>query len=312
MKNLFKNCLAVKEDDGWLLPVRFTDRQLDLYSRDNATLVRSRAVSSVILAFKSSASKLTLEYRILSKARPWAAFDVLYNGCLMQSVEAPEDSGVIEITLPADPSVEVHIYLPHLNCVELRNITADAPLYPTERKDRMLLALGDSITQGMVAAKPSNAYPSRLSEHFECDLINAGVGGVCFNASALDYIGCEPDIITVALGCNDWGREREEFVLAIDSYIECLASMYKCRKIYWILPIWRNDADGVKGNMTFTEHRALIRETVSKYPYISIVDGYELLPHDEDYYGDPSDIKIHPNDEGLILYAENLINKIEK
>ncbi len=59
--------------------------------------------------------------------------------------------------------------------------------------------------------------------------------------------------------------------------------------------------------MTFAQHREVIREAASRYPFINIIDGYDLVPHTVAYFGDPSDLKVHPNDEGFLRYALSLL-----
>ncbi len=310
MKELFKNCIEVREINGWLVPVRFTQKQLDTYEKlSKAATIRSRCAASVMLAFKSAAKRLTFEYRITAKSREWAAFDTVCDGLLYSSVTVTEDSGKLEISLSGDENAETHIYLPHLVAIELRGISADAPLIPTAKKEKTWLALGDSITQGMVSLKPSFTYPVLLSELLGYGLINGGVGGIKFSADQLDHLGFEPDVITVALGCNDWGVEKEQLSTNVAEYIERLASIYKCRSIHLILPIWRSDENDIHAAMTFREHRDVIRRTAEKYSFVNIVDGYSLVPHMIDYFGDPSDVKIHPSDEGFLYYALSLISQ---
>lgn len=311
MKKLFKNCLSVQERDGWLIPIRFTKSQMDTYSLADNFAIRSLATSSVILSFKSAAKKISFEYRITGKARDWANLDVVCDGLLRESINITADSGMLEIKLPGDGEVETHIYLPHLVCFELRNISSDEPLIPTQKKSKVWLALGDSITQGMVAQRPSCTYPSLLSERFGLELINAGVGGIVFNADELDYIGLEPDLITVALGCNDWGCEKDTFKTNVTDYTEKLISIYKSGNIHFILPIWRSDAEQINPGMTFLEHREVIKEVVSRYPFINVIDGYTLVPHIKDFFGDPGDRKVHPNDEGFLRYALALTKHIK-
>ena len=303
MKELFKNCLRVEERDGWLVPLRFTEHQMQVYTSNEARLIRSNAPSSVILSFKSAAKKISFRYRITGKARDWASVDVVCDGVLKESINLVDDSGFLEIELSGDVNVGTHIYLPHLVCFELRDITSDATLIPTENKRKSWLALGDSITQGMVAKRASGAYPSLISERFDLGVINAGVGGIRFEVTELDYIGFEPDIITVALGCNDWGIPKKQLELNVSNYIERLISIYKCRNIHLILPTWRSDFEEQNAEMTFAEHREVIREVAARYSFINIIDGYNLVPHLEDYFGDPSDLNVHPNDEGFLRYA---------
>ena len=211
MKKLFKNCLSVVEKDGYFLPIRFTDEQMRIFSENPAQAIRSNAASSVMLSFKSASKRLSLEYRITAKARAWAYLDVVCDGVLTYSVELTKDEGIVEIPLSGDENVETHVYLPHLVCIEIKNISADAPLIPEEKTTKLYLALGDSITQGMDAKHPSSAYPVAISEEFGYEIINAGVGGVKFTPSHLDHICREPDVITIALGCNDWGAEKARF-----------------------------------------------------------------------------------------------------
>ena len=87
MKDLFKNCISVHENDGWFAPIRFTQKQLTVYENiGEAEVIRSRCAASVMLAFKSDAKKLTLGYRIKSKSRNWASFDVVCDGLLYCSI----------------------------------------------------------------------------------------------------------------------------------------------------------------------------------------------------------------------------------
>lgn len=312
MKKLFKNCLSVMEKDGWLTPLRFTDRQLDIYSRVEVTEIRSTAPSSVCLAFRSSAKALTFEYEIRKKARAWAEIDVYVDDVLYKSVNLSEDRGTVTLPLSGNAELETLVYLPSLVQFRIRNITADAPLAPTEDKKSLWLALGDSITQGMFAKRTSLSYVSILSRHLDCEVINAGVGGIVFNADELDYIGKEPDLITIALGCNDWGDgDGEAISKKVTDYVDRLLSIYKCRNIYAIIPIWRSDADSIKADMTFAEHREFIRRAYMKYPFIKIIDGYELVPQDFDFYGDDNNPQVHPSDLGFFHYATALAKRLK-
>ena len=315
MKEFFKNCLFVDEIDGWYVPSRFTRSQLEYYGREDSTWKRSTATSSVILRFRTSATKLSLDYKIICKAREWALFDVLSDGVLYSSLSLTEDDGRVELSLPGDSEREISVYLPHLVNIQIKNITSDAPLIPVADRCLRYLALGDSITQGMVARHPFSAYPTLLSEAFDCELINAGVGGIEFNSEELDYIGYEPDLITVALGTNDWGAEDALGMKGrVCAYLDKLLSLYKCRRIYAITPTWRSDEERIRPNIiTFAEHRAAIAEAIAQYHEIKLIDGYTLVPHDLSLFGDPANAprQVHPNEEGFLHYANNLIKTIK-
>ena len=310
MKNLFKNCVSVSESDGWLTPLRFTENQVKTYSRCDAKLIRCKAASSVCLAFKTSAKTISFDYRVAERAREWAFVDVVVGGVLQSSTELSIDGGNVTLQLSGNADLETRVYLPHLVCISIKNIKSDAPLIPTEKREKSWLILGDSITQGMVAKKPSNAYPSLLSEWYECDVLNEGVGGITFDKDELDYLGFEPDIISIALGCNDWGIEREIFETNVREYLNKLVSLYSCRNIYIILPIWRSDGEGIAAGMTFREHSAIIAKVASEYPFIKVIDGYKLVPPMPELFGDPSGRLVHPNDEGFLRYAFALVKEI--
>ena len=313
MKELFKNCLFVDETDGWYTPSRFTRSQLEYYGRTDSTWKRSVSPSSVVLRFKTAATKLSLDYKILAKARDWAVFDVLFDGKLFDSVTLTADEGKIELSLPGDPEREVNVFLPHLVVIKMKNITANAPLYPTLDREKRWLALGDSITQGMVARHPLSAYPSLMAEALGYEVINAGVGGIEFNADELDYIGFEPDLITVALGTNDWnGISTGEMTARVTAYFDKLLSLYACENIYAITPIWRSDDGELMSGVSFAEHCGAIARAVSRYPRVRLIDGYGLVPHDSALFGDPTGRLVHPNEQGFGFYSKNLLKAILK
>ena len=310
MKNLFKNCVSVSESDGWLTPLRFTEKQIAVYAKAESKLIRCKSASSVCLAFKSSAKYISFDYCINGCAREWAFVDVVVGGLLQSSTEISVKGGSVTIPLTGNSELETRVYLPHLVCISIKNIKSDAPLIPTEKREKSWLILGDSITQGMVAKKPSNAYPSLLSEWYGCEAYNEGVGGIAFNKDELDYLGFEPDIISIALGTNDWGIEREIFETNVREYLDKLISLYACRNIYIILPIWRSDDGGISAGMTFREHSAIIAKVASEYPFIKVIDGYKLVPPMPELFGDPSGRLVHPNDEGFLRYAFALVKEI--
>lgn len=313
MKELFKNCLDVKEENGWFFPVRFTEKQFLEYKKDERIYVRSLATSSVALKFTTSAKEVKIEYEIGVKARPWACFDVVVNGVLYSYLELKEDKGVATLKLSGDKNAVTEIYLPHLVETKIKAPISSHPLIPLPKEDKKFyLALGDSITQGMVAVHPSFAYPVSLANHFGYELLNTGVGSICFNADELDNVGKEPDLITIALGCNDWDKTSiKDIGRVANEYLEKLFSLYKCRNVYAILPIWRSDEESVINGSTYKEFRAEIKKVYEKYDFIKIIDGYTLVPHDKKYFNDPGEDQCHPNETGFLYYALKLIGKIK-
>ncbi len=52
-------------------------------------------------------------------------------------------------------------------------------------------------------------------------------------------------------------------------------------------------------------------EVVSRYHFINVIDGYALVPHIKDFFGDPDERKLHPNNEGFLRYAFALTKHID-
>lgn len=310
MKELFKNCIDVIEEDGWILPTRFTEHQRNYIATNENRYIRVYAPSSVCLAFKTAATKLSFEYKITGKARPWAIFDLTCDGLLTECVSLTDSEGRVELSLRGDERKEYRLYLPHLAVTFLRNISSDAPLFPVDDRERFWLALGDSITQGMDAKHPTHTYPSIISDHMGLDLLDTGIGGARFSADWLDHVGREPDLITVAFGCNDWGTERDALTANVAAYMERILSLYECRCIYAILPIWRGNADELNADMTYREHIEAIRSVFEKYPFVKIINGYEIIPHLPEFYGEVNRPSLHPTSEGHAIMARELIKRI--
>lgn len=312
-KTLFRGNISVKETDGWLQPLRFTEKQLESYKKTEALRIRAASPAGVRFCFHTAAKHISMRYRIEGRARNWAAFDLLGDGQLKDSVVVWDDEGKIEFALSGDSAVKYEIYLPHLVEVLVKDIEADSALLPYKTEETFWLCLGDSITQGMDAVHPAMTYPARVSNWLSLDVLNAGVGGGVFCAENLAHVGREPDVITVALGCNDWGHAagRKELIENTRAYINKLITLYTCKNIYGILPIWRSDADTVRSGMTFDTMRSLIRSEYEKVPYITIIDGMKMVPPQKCFYGDAGELKAHPNAEGFLHYAYNLSKVIK-
>jgi TnpA family transposase len=55
------------------------------------------------------------------------------------------------------------------------------------------------------------------------------------------------------------------------------------------------------------EVEKVIRREAAKYTGVSVVEGFELVPHDSSYYADTF---LHPNTEGFAFFTENLAKYI--
>jgi hypothetical protein len=93
------------------------------------------------------------------------------------------------------------------------------------------------------------------------------------------------------------------------AFFKELVNNYPNTKIFAITPIWRKDWEKTKKFGRFSDMENLIKETVKGYPDVYLIDGFDLVPHSEDYFGD---LSLHPNDAGFDHYYKNLYTKIKE
>ena len=308
MKNLFINCVQVKEENGYLVPARLTDKQIMAAGRREAYLKCARSTSGTGLGFISDACEISFSYKITDRRNQEDTLDVLIDGALKRIEILHEEEGNITVSLPGEGERKVEIMFPHLARMGVKNIRISGAYRAIPAKDKFWLFLGDSITQGMHASHPSLIYPRLVSAHFNCDFINMGIGGGKFTEEDIDRVDREPDIITVAHGTNDWrqAENKESFQSAIKEYLDTLTETFSCRNIIGILPIWRSDTEEVYGNMSFEEARAIIRAEYEKYPFIRVIDGMSLIAPSFSFFADATPA-VHPNDSGFMHLALSLV-----
>ena len=308
MKELFKNCIGVKEEGGWYLPIRLSDEQIKSYSRREPLLLRAYGDAGMAIAFRTAARTVEIEYKITHNVRDYAYWDILVDGVLVKSENLCKETDTVVLEIPGVGERDVEIYLPHLARVWIRKINLDAEAWPLPEKKKFWLFLGDSITQGMASKHPSITYPVLAAKQLGCDFVNMGVCGGKFFAGDIDAHHRTPDLITIAFGCNDWKQAEDEvtFRESVREYIVRIVEQYECKNICGILPIWRSDDDSVYGGMTFERMYEILREEYGKYSYIHLIEGTKYVPHMREFYGDGSNLLVHPNEMGFVHYAMKL------
>ncbi len=318
LEPLLAGIVGLDQGADGLEPRRFSPRQMEHFRSNEAFQLRSRCSAGVRLELSTDASALTLHYTLSQGARDWAYFDLFVDGAWVAglgSEPSPADSGIVRFELPADGAMHhLTLHLPHCQPISLRAMELESATQclPAPKAEKNLLCIGDSITQGMDARHPSNAYPSQLARFFGMNLINQGVGGYYFDRTSLSSdLEYQPDWITVAYGTNDWSRCRSisQFRLFCAEYLTGLSALYPHAKIYVLTPIWRSDRAEVKPGGAFEELASSIRRIVSDFPSMRVIEGLELVPHIPALY---PDAKVHPGDEGLLHYSLNLARRIRE
>ncbi len=291
--------------------IRFCRMNFELekiYSECEAREIRANCTSGVRIAFRTDSGFVALALRYGRESRHVYAVDVIVDGLkrLTFAPSAREDEFAFDAELPPGEH-EVEIYLPHLVECTLTALEVEegAALSPLPARQRSLLFLGDSITQGMTVSSPARTWPALFSAVRNADFVNLAVGGARMNdaigSPALDY---EWDTVFIAFGINDFNGNTPMALLK--ERTRRLLSTLSARadaRICLITPLVHvgNTATNAEG-FTLGTFRAELARTAAEFPAVMQLDGTNLLPDDAGMFVD----NLHPNDTGMALLARNI------
>ena len=320
--------VQIKEENGRFSFHRFTAEQENLYQIANEDFYnKTKATSGVKLSFKTDSQNLFIKVQTSpASSRTYFSVDVFVNGEPLGYID--NFSGVNlerDYTGQAFPLGEfsrkfplgegektVLVHLPWSVKTEIEEISVDDAAYVEGIKpQKKLIAFGDSITHGYDALRPSNRYVAKLAERLEAEEFNKGIGAERFFpplATLKDPIS--PDYITVAYGTNDWSTiDAATFRVNCKAFYENLSKKYPDAKIFAITPIWRKDHKEGKNFGPFETVEKYIREAVSEFQNVTVLSGFDLIPHDVRFF---ADYGLHPNEEGFALLAKNVYTILEQ
>ncbi len=315
-RDFARGCIEAVESDGEWTFHRFLPRQAQSY-RDagNEDFYRKTfATAGVRLAFRTDAESLAFDYRFAyGSSRAFGYFDICVDGAMVAHIGLEEDDGArhhAEAALgPGGKDVE--IYFPWSRQAFVSPPTlADATFATPLRRSRTMLSFGDSITQGYDAHYPSLAYAEAIARSLDADALNKAIGGDRFFPALLDEPDPgSPDFVLVAYGTNDWRNGPAEDVLArAKAFYGRLAALYPAARILAVTPLWR--ADPPSESVFREDVRCIDRiicDACAGIPNATVIAGYNLVPHLPEFF---SDRRLHPNDIGFCIYAQNLLGKI--
>ncbi|MHB9024252.1 MAG: SGNH/GDSL hydrolase family protein [Armatimonadota bacterium] len=307
-----RGALQARQTELGLLPLRFTDAELAYYEGlSEAASVRAHCPAGIALDFFTNSDVVEIEAGIGAAARLSAFFDVYVDGVFVGSIGAAQPGetvkGAVRWTAPADRPSRVTIYLPHMRVTGLKRVAlAEGSSFTPAPPERLLLALGDSITQGMEAPNPSLAFPTVAARALGLFAHNCGIGGQRFDASALPERALDdPAQIIVAYGANDWwyGDSAD----TAGPYLARLRELYPQTRIAVLEPIWSvpGDGDGSPPESAceaFADYRRSLAAVVNEYPGIECIPSERLLPPAPAFVPDG----LHPDDAGHVVYGLNL------
>lgn len=175
------------------------------------------------------------------------------------------------------------------------------------RKNKTLVAYGDSITQGYDALHPSNTYISGVAQALDAELFNKGIGGdIFFPPLALTERTLSPDYVFVSYGGNDRHKvTKDEFEINCAKFIDGIAEKYPESEIYVISPIWAKRYELNEGFADIADIGRIIERICKRNGKPTFISGLEAVPHNEKYF---ADVYTHPNDIGYGYYLDYLKN----
>ncbi len=189
-------------------------------------------------------------------------------------------------------------------------VTAPVP------KDGTIVVLGDSITEGAECYRPADVWAAVVAEKYNFRMLNQAVAGWSFAGYNVegDYGDIKPDYVLVANGTNNFasGHETAEakrgpITSSMKAMIDNIHTIFPETKIYGITPIWRNDENGPK--CTLLEVSDIIKEVYGEYDDITVIDGYNLVPHEEAFFSNPT-LALHATYAGHAVYGENMVKEL--
>lgn len=210
-----------------------------------------------------------------------------------------------------------------------------------EVKNKKILFLGDSITEGVGASCVENGYVSVFGKISGADVRNYGIGGTRIArqkypssepkfdldfVQRVDDMESDADIVSVFGGTNDYGhgdaplgtfasRDVYTFYGAMHILCQKLIKKYPKALIMFITPLHRLNENsemneiGIRNSASLSEYVDIIKE-VARYYSLPVLDLYAVggLQPEVDvirelYMPDG----LHPNDAGAKIIAERIM-----
>ena len=290
--------VRVFRDDAGFHFRRFTERQIDVIFESDPT-ERNHDTTGIRIDFLTDATALKVSVATGGK------YEILVNN-LTVYCERSEGADTFEIELLSGKN-RVTVILPsHCEGVLAGIALIDGtyvikPEYPVK-----LAFYGDSITQGWNSEKDSQSFAWLTSRFFDADSRIYGIGGTTFIPDFPEDTGFRPDAVIVAMGTNDFGRQKtmEQIQADCAAYLKNVELANPGSKLFCITPIWRYIGLTPRAAGTLADVRKEIARIATEAGYV-VIDGLSLVPHQFEYYADKG---THPNDLGFFCYAHNLTN----
>lgn len=321
IRSISTGVLDMKEQGSSLRLLRMTDAQRAVYTEDEVGWRRAQTTAGITLDLHTDSQTLTLACSDIYLSPSYhCAFDVLVDGEFYTSFSMATTKTTDEPSLASgfrhtfrlpEGNKRITLYFPlytmQIDAVELDDGATLSPCHYS----RKWVVFGDSISEGREPDHPCSSYVCRLARMLDAEVYNQAISGEIFRSRKIvpgTYPQC--DFVSVAYGTNDFRKQEYDLLIPeVSSFFRQVTDAFPNVPIFYLLPLWRKDKDRVTRGRTLEEVRVLLRQEAEKYPQIHIIDCWDFIPHDEQYFFDQ---RLHPNDAGFAFYAEALYPEFKK
>ena len=310
-KRLFHGAVCFEEKEGYIVPLRFSEVQLDYLSHSEFFKSRARCGASVTLKLLTEATRISFAYKFFFRTVVKSSFEIYTNGLLTHVTYDDElrDEGTLAFSFEKGTK-QIEIYIPHYSEVGIKNFRADERFTPVPYKTPCVLLIGDSITQGYGSRSSSQTFVNIVARTLNYEILNQGIGGFGFDQNIVQKLPFIPDKIVVALGTNHYhGWSQTATRASIEAFFERLCKQYPDIDTLAILPPYTGREWEKEGQEAYEFIRHAIVDTVAAYPTVHPESAYGMIPHSNDYF-EPD--FLHPNSGGMAAYGKALVDEIRK
>ena len=300
--------------EGLWAPMRFSPEQMRRAEKGGHG-GNAASTSGVVLALRTDGDEVSFDCRTtFPRGGGASAFgvsdgiDVVVGTTLVATLPVEDGRVVARFENPSHDLVDLSVYLPCVRGLAVGPLRVNGRVEPVGRR-ALLLALGDSISQGWIVGHPSCAWPVRLARELGLDLVNQSIAGGLFDEGPLEGIADVvegPALITVAYGTNDWAHAPSASLIeqAARRYLDRLATIYPDVPTYVVGPVWRADAgEAMPSGVDIAWVESLLGRLCEARASLHFVNGLDLVPHDARLFADG---RLHPSAEGAAAIARGV------
>jgi len=315
LEEIAQGCCDVREEDRGVVFDRMNAPLRELYSATEGWTTCRRSPAGVRLRFRSDTSRVAVSLRYGRSECPSYCVDLFVDDDPVRSAgpegEAEQWSGeVYAVGTRGERTFD--LWMPHVTetWLEWLEVDDDASVTSVAREEVTWLAVGDSITQGMVATSPARSYVAIAARSLGVGVHNVGVGGTKMlpelgrGAGSLHWT-----FATVAIGVIDWAQSRriEPFAAHTTEMLGGLMAEREDLPVCLVTPLPVFDrAEENEHGLTVEDYRRALRRASAGFANVTVIEGTSLGMDSRECFVDG----VHPNDHGMRVLGSALAQRL--